>query len=718
MKNFKRIVTLCLCLMLVLSCAATAFAAEVPDATIDMTKKASLTIYTYDWTNAVKDGVWNENSFVSTGWRESYVEQVLGGTVRQGDDNEIPDNTLGNGGNSNGYALAGVEFTIAKVADMVQFTESVEDGHPEYNTTMTLYAFNKVSTASLLKAIGLPDGKGAYVSTTAIANEDLSDDYWYYQSDVLNTALTAAMAQNATTVKTALETYVTSADNAIVMNKTDDNGMTIKTDLELGLYLVCQTKVPEMITSTTNSFFVNLPMATVSGDEKSESVEGGHQWNYDVTVYPKNESGIPSLEKTVREAAMDTGKNNGSSVITDGFAHNATASAGDVVEYQIITTLPAITSKATNLSVYNFYDTIAEGLSYNKDRNDVMIEFFMDPECTDRIVLWEMNGGNFDVSYSDDNRHMTVSITDSGLAEINAPAPGVISQLLSGYSYFTLRLTYTATVNSDNTLVYGQEGNCNEVVLTWKRTSSDYYDTLIDDCHLYSFGIDLTKLFSDVDAQTATDNGLYEHVKFKVWNETDGYWITAALNEAEGVYYVNGHVAQESEATIFNPVTMGEEFGQVMIKGCEDDEYIITEVETANGYTLLKDDIHIVITSADDATRTCDVYSKDVLGVLQNDPHYAFDGGLELVNIPQKQLAHNFLTASATVDGNAVTMLEDNGSVNAEAPLTIVNTRGFDLPKTGDNGTLIFTVSGIILMSGALLLIFMTTRKREKKQAQ
>ena len=61
---------------------------------------------------------------------------------------------------------------------------------------------------------------------------------------------------------------------------------------------------------------------------------------------------------------------------------------------------------------------------------------------------------------------------------------------------------------------------------------------------------------------------------------------------------------------------------------------------------------------------------------------------------------HHLLTASAKVDGNPVTMLADGGSANAEAPLTVVNTRGFDLPETGDNGTMMFTIVGILLMAG------------------
>lgn len=709
----KKFLAVCLALMMVLTCIPAVSAAEVADATIHEDAKASLTIWKFDWTNALKDGVWNEDSFISTGWRESYVEEVLGEGIRQGDDNGDPDNALGNGQSSNGYALKGVEFTIMKVADIVTFTESANDQHPDYNLTQVLYGFDKVAAADLLTAIGLADGAGRYEN--ADTTDKLDESKYYYVSDTLNKALADALADNATTVKDALEIYMAESGNAIVMDKTNENGKTIQRDLDLGLYLCVETAVPEMVTSTTAPFFVSLPMTTVSGDANSASPEGGHFWNYDVVVYPKNETGIPTLEKTVREAKKDTGKNDASDVITDGFTHNATGSAGDVMEYQIITTLPTITSQATALTTYNFYDTISEGLSYNKTLKDVKIEFFTDKDCTDKVATWLQEDGHFTVTYSSDDRHMTIDVTPTGLAEINGETENVNGKLYTGYSNYTARVTYSATINSDNSFVYGQNGNDNKVVLTWRRTSSDYFDTLIDDCHVYSFGIDITKLFSDVDPETAEDTGMYKHVKFKIFNETDGYWLTAKRNDAEGIYYVTGHVTEEADATIFYPVTMGDVLGQVMIKGCEDDKYIITEVETANGYTLLKDDITVEITIADDASRPCDIYSEDVLGVLQNDPHYAFDGGfdLALANIPQKQLAHNYLTASAVVDTNDVTMLEDNGSANAEAPLTIVNTRGFDLPQTGDTGTWMYGVAGITMMAGALFLLFILFKKKD-----
>lgn len=713
--KFMKALTLCLALILCFSCTISVSAAEVADATIDPDADCSLTIFKYDWTNAVKDGIWNEDSFISTGWQESYVEEVLGGAIRTGDSNGTSDHSLGNGQTSYGYALKGIEFTILRVADIVTFTESNADQHPEYNLTQILYGFDKTASENLLKAIGLANGAGRYEN--ADATDKLNSNNYYYTSDTLNKALSDALAENATTVKNALEAYIASSNAAIAMNLTNEYGKAKVSGLNTGLWLVLETKTNEAVTSTTAPFFVSLPMTTVSGNEHSTSPEGGHQWNYDVTVYPKNETGIPELTKEVREASKDTGKNSGSAVITDGFAHNATGSAGDVMEYQILSGLPTITSKATALTTYSFYDSLCEGLTYNKNLEDVKVEFFTDAACTDQVASWAQDSGKFTVSYSYDNRHMTIDVTAAGLAEMNGDTANTNGKLYAGYSNYTMRITYTATMNSDTTVVYGQNGNDNKVVLTWKRTSSEYYDTLIDDCHVYSFGMDLSKLFSDTDPETAEETGMYDHVKFKIYNETDGYWVTAKLNETEGVYYVTGHTANESDGTVFSPVTVGSAHGHILLKGCEDDEYVITEIETANGYTLLNKDIHVIITAADDNSRPCDIYSEDVLGVLQNDPHYSFNGGqdLTLANIPQAQLAHNYMTATATVDTNAVTMLVDDGSANAEAPLTVINTAGFDLPQTGDNGTWMFTVGGILLMAGAAFIIFLACRKKSER---
>ncbi len=247
---------------------------------------------------------------------------------------------------------------------------------------------------------------------------------------------------------------------------------------------------------------------------------------------------------------------------------------------------------------------------------------------------------------------MKIAMTEAGLAEINAAAPAannVNGALYAGYSNYTVRITYAAQLNPDESMVYGDAGNPNTVVLNWKRTSTDYFDTLIDDCHIYTYAINLTKKFSD----QKEDQSLFDDVIFKVQNESDGYYVQATLNAKEGIWYVTGHTPNEEDATRIHPVdwngkkgqivikgteddTPNEEDatrihpvdwngkkGQIVIKGTEDDSYIMTEIETANGYTLLKENIKLDITSTDDPSRPCSIYAdQEVLGVIQNDPRY------------------------------------------------------------------------------------------------
>ena len=715
MKNFTKAIALCMALLLCLSFPVGVSAAEVADATIDFTKTGSLTIYKIDLTNAEKDGAW-DSSYVSTGVYDQNVYDALIGATRDGDTDNTSD--LGNGEKSYGYAIAGVEFSYLKVADIVQFSESTADGRTD-NHVEVLYGIDKVKGADFLTALGLENGAERYANA-----DQLDSTKYFYQSDVLIDALAAGLEANSTTVKNALEKYM-AANGGIKMAPTNAYGKTEAIDLELGLYLCVETAVPEMVVSTTNPFLVSLPMTSVNG---TNATDGGTRWIYDVTTFPKNLTGIPELEKTLRENINDTGKNNGSSTdITDGYAHTGTASAGDVIDYQIISTLPSITSESTYLTCYTFIDTLSKGLTYNK--NDVVLEFFTDEACTDLVTTWKQADGYFTVTYGTTTAGesvMTIEMTSRGLAEINgskAVYPGA-NMVNSGFSDCTLRITYQATMDSDNSVVFGDEGNPNDVVLTWKRSNTSYYDTLVDDAHVFTYGIELTKLFSD-------GQGNFANVEFIVHNDTDNYFVIAELNEDEGIYYVTGHTPEESEATHFIPVETEDSKGIVFIKGLEDDTYTATEVRTDDGYTLLRDDIEIVISQVE-TVEICDIYKSDVVGLVQNDPRYAkeiideaiakgyikTDGGLAdiLNNMPQKQLEHHLLTASATVDGNDVNMLEDNGSENAHAPLTVVNTRGFDLPSTGDRGVWMYGLLGVLLMTGSIVSIIVTTRKKKSIQ--
>ena len=682
MELFKRVGALAFALLTLLGAVTGAFAADVEDATIDMSRTGSITVYKYDFTNAEKDGVW-DSSYVSTGVYDANVNQTLGGTTPKGADSLAQ--TQGNGDTSNGYAIKNVEFTYLKVGDFRTWSELDASG---VNHIELLYGI--ASDSKLPAAIGLSTSQRVTDADDTVNGKTM----YYYRSSVLQKALSDALEANATTVKNALESYIAS-NGGTAMPETDSDGKTEVSGLPLGLYLVVETKVPEYVTDTTEPFFVTLPMTSVNGNNASD---GGEEWLYDLTLYPKNMTGNPTLEKTVREAAIDTGKNTGTDSITDGYKHTATGSAGDVMEYQIISTLPTITSSSTYLSEYTFEDKLAKGLTYNRD---VTIEFFSDEACTESIAVWHADDSpeKFKVTYGTDSETgksvMTIAMTETGLNEMNTSkavynTDGAVN---SGYSKCTLRITYSASVKSTADLVCGESGNTNTVKLTWARSNPTTDDILIDDCHVLSFILDLTKQFVD-------DNGDFAKVNFLLHNDTDNYYVTANFNSTEGVYYVTGHVEGEENATVFVPT----DSGKIIVKGLEDDTYTLTETQTDNGYSLLKDDVEIIIT-AEESDELCSVYDDDILGLVQNDPRYTDT---------QKHLEHKLLTASATVDGNEVTMGDDNGSVHASVLLTIVNDIVFNLPRTGSYGNWMFPVIGLSAAFAAAGIVFLIIRKGKK----
>ena len=615
MKKIHRVWALLLAALMALGLMTTAFAATDSAPIIDPGKKASLSIYKYDITTANSDGAWDAESYVSTGLHDDTVIDKL-----------------------SKYAIQGVEFTYLRVADITMNSE-VLDGQRQVGV---LYGFdNSDRSTAVLSAIGL----------TASDAHKTKGDVNYFTSDALNNKLATALTANATTVKNALETAV--KNGGVAMPETDATGHTSASIVEQGLYLVVETRVPENVTSTCNPFFVSLPMTTVDGAA----------WNYDVTVYPKNQTGNPTLEKTVREAKNSTGKNTGSLTdITDGYAHTATASVGDTVDYQIISTLPAITSKASALSEYTYVDTLSRGIRYNK--NDVVIEFFKDAGCTDKIATWAVNSGKFAVAYDDAANTMAIRMTDTGLSEINEAATVYIDSVKRGYSDCTMRLTYAATLTADAKM--GDTDNPNEVELTWRRTNNTYFDTLKDCCHVYTYGIDVLKQFSD-------NGGNRRNVKFRLHNDTDDCYIIADLKD--GIYYAKGITSKKSDATTFIPNSSG----HIVVKGLEDDAYSLTEIATDKGYVLLKDAVKIVIKTAE-------------------------SGQCE-------KCGAKLLTASATVNGKDVTMTDGNAIV----PLTVVNNPGFDLPKTGGYGTWMFTIGGVALL-GAAAFIVIRSRKHKNEQ--
>lgn len=641
-KKMYRFAAMGLALCAALGLSRTALAYTTEDATIDYGRTASLTVTKYDLTAATQAGV-STGGLVSTGKENLEAETML-----------------------QDYTLGGVEFSYLRLGGIDMYSD--QDA-----TNATVQVIYGVDNEDVRDALGL-------TSQNVVKTED---GIPWYTSDTLIDALEEQLTANRRATKDALEAEINQSGTAMPL--TDDiTGTTSVGGLELGLYLVVETQVPENVTSTVNPFLASLPMT---------DTQTGDGWFYDVKVYPKNETGNPTLEKEVADLAH--GVSFSGDIDALGYQDVATGSTGDVMGYRYLSTLPTITSNATQLTQYRFEDKLSPGLEYNQ--NDVIVCWYESYEeaqkdytialpdtpatqGTNAAEIWECNeygvGTYFDVTYGtldDGSTTMTLLFNEAGLERINTPLDN--GQQEGRYSDWTCVVYYTAKINSTEDMILGDQGNPNTVTLTWERTSRGYIDTLTDEARVYSYGIHLTKKFS----AGGTNFEAVQFIVQNVTNVTGYYYVVAEANPAKGVYYATGTTTNVDEATRMTP----DETGHLYLYGLEEDTYQLTETQTDAGYTLLEDVI------------TVNIDTKYTPGVQVGT-----------------------LTATTTVDGYSTTMESMGDSDNALVPLTVLNTRDFDMPKTGGTGTMVTTVVGIVLAGIMLTLsIFLLWKRKNDEKA-
>ena len=616
---------------------------------IDTSKTGSITIHKYDMTAAKQGGV-NLDNFTSTGKQNTAAEAAL-----------------------EKYAIKGVEFSYLRVGDVEQQSENGK-----------IQMIYELPTA-LQQILGL-------VPSDAAKTEGSKT---YFTSQIINDKLAQALEDNTAT-KDKLEAYMGQSGTA--MDETNANGVTSKDKLPLGLYLIVETKAPENVTYTTNPWFVQLPSTDSNGDD----------WFYDVICYPKNETGNPTLDKRVRN---NPDQDNVTTANADKLADftsarneykyqsTVTASKAERLDYQFISKLPHITSSTTYLSTYTFDDKMAKGMTYSKD---AVIAIYENRDAADStnvnnvdksgaIAVWKSSDTDpkFTATYgkSGDDSTMKIEMTKAGLNELNKK-----------YSDKYIMVYYTAKVNTDDSVVLGDKGNPNDVSLTWKRTSINYYDILKDESIVYSYGYDLTKKFSD-------GKGDPTKVKFVVQNKSDNYYLVAT--GSNGVYQVTGKSATEADATQFSPSSTG----KLVINGIEADEYGFTETHSDAGYSLLKKEVIVKITETKaNITPT----EANITGIQsKSDTDSTANDGVPNGAALKNDVTVQTTAASATVDNTKATMTKQDESNNAYVNMEITNQKQFMLPMTGGAGSYLLIIAGVVAAGCGMMIL-----RRNKRQPQ
>lgn len=622
---------------------------------------------------------------------------------------------------SNDKPLAGVEFTIWKVADIEQ------DTSPPSNVG---FKFVPVSTLTSLTAEDFKSDKtDADKYTKEIYDKVLEklNKNKKVEDGTLDGAIKATTKIDDTTGKASAKF----------------------TDLDLGLYLVQETKAPSQIVNKTANFLVSVPMTN----------EAGKAWNYDVVAEPKNAAvyaGINLIKKGTTIKADGTLETVNLAGVTFVLQSRPTGSDDSVTWTNVgsYTTESDGTINVNDLAL-NDYRFIETGLGENNGyilngkpyeftvQNDGKIKVGS-KEPTDIATITadnekpdlkkEVKNGNTYENAAD------ASIGDMVEWKVSASVPSNVDQL-EKYSITdkmssaltwveaeaALNITYKSNgtpVNAETTDYTLIKPTDNQEGGSWTIEFTKAGKTKLKTNNISSIEVTFkTKLNEKAnigsagnlnDAQLDYSNAIYplvdptnpndgkkpgeDHIKdqAKVYSfaidmtKVDGNNTATKL---EGVYFdlykYSGTVTEPTESDLkgsgkkINTTDLVTDInGKITVKGLENGNYYLVETKAAaGGYNLLKAPVKVVIAQE---------YSVEKKTTVTKD-------------------AEGNVTSTTTVVNKTFTGGDENNA--GTYSVTIENRKGFTLPKTGDIGTAMFLIIGI---GGMLAAVYIMLRGRKR----
>ena len=622
---------------------------------------------------------------------------------------------------SNDKPLAGVEFTIWKVADIEQ------DTSPSSNVG---FKFVPVSTLTSLTAEDFKSDK---------------TDADKYTKEIYDKVL-AKLNKNKKVEDGTLDGAIKATTK---IDDTTGKASAKFTDLDLGLYLVQETKAPSQIVNKTANFLVSVPMTN----------EAGKAWNYDVVAEPKNAAvyaGINLIKEGTTIKADGTLETVNLAGVTFVLQSRPTGSDDSVTWTNVgsYTTESDGTINVNDLAP-NDYRFIETGLGENNGyilngkpyeftvQNDGKIKVGY-KEPTDIATITadnekpdlkkEVKNGNTYENAAD------ASIGDMVEWKVSASVPSNVDQL-EKYSITdkmssaltwveaeaALNITYKSNgtpVNAETTDYTLIKPTDNQEGGSWTIEFTEAGKTKLKTNNISSIEVTFkTKLNEKAnigsagnlnDAQLDYSNAIYplvdptnlndgkkpgeDHIKdqAKVYSfaidmtKVDGNNTATKL---EGVYFdlykYSGTVTEPTESDLkgsgkkINTTDLVTDInGKITVKGLENGNYYLVETKAAaGGYNLLKAPVKVVIAQE---------YSVEKKTTVTKD-------------------AEGNVTSTTTVVNKTFTGGDENNA--GTYSVTIENRKGFTLPKTGDIGTAMFLIIGI---GGMLAAVYIMLRGRKR----
>ena len=464
---------------------------------------------------------------------------------------------------------------------------------------------------------------------------------------------------------------------------TNEEGLAEFSSLDLGRYLVVESKVPTNVSVAISPFLVDLPRTS----------DDGQSWNYDVTVYPKNETvyGQVTLTKLDEEGNVLPG--------TEWELQKKTEDK--YVKYDYEGTL--VTNDEGKISInnlpvgdYRLLETKTVSDDYILDQSNVQ-EFTITKDNTnfEFTVTNEKSGIEKEVKTSlGYSEHLSAYSTDTVEWKITADVPSVIEKM---DTYFVTDTLPEGLDYVDNTLeIY----TVNDEGETKLEEDTNYTFTLQNGTFKVVFNTESLKEYNSVYFTYDTE-----------FNENVSYG--KALENSATLTYTNkiGVDGEELSTYTTDPNTAEVHTGEVLIKKVDEEGNLLAgaKFKIATTEENAKDGIYVKGSDGEDlvavSNENGEVRFSGLKYGLEINPANEGESQYYIVEIESPTYVENGETKHYNLLSKPVEVtVSSTSGEEGEGTVTVVNKKGFVLPLTGGTGAIALTVAGISLIGLALKL--------------
>ena len=594
--------------------------------------------------------------------------------------------------------MALIIAAVMVIGTMGTMTAFADPDAPAYDQSITIDGLDEgdeVNFYQILKWVGSEDKE----ENLNVANVDGWDVCEPFESVIKNENMLKDIVDGKITSELAGQLSRLAEDPQFT--ETVAKGATsVKVDIandgQLGLYMAIID--PADKATVYNPVFASADYHT-DGETNSFNVPLSSASYYDEAAAKKSKL---DLVKTAANTADYNGDN------------GDTAAAGDVLTFTVKTTIPGygetfmspafvLKDEMTNLELIPGSITVtAEGL-------DEQGKFVNDEE---EEVVGYVLGDKVAAEDSEPNKEgYSVSFTPEYLKTLTVPTEVTIV-----YQAKVLKEDDPANVDKENntvTLEYshdpstesqGNPGGDKE----YQKDITNHYTFSIDADNLWKgsgkvgeSGSEIIKIAVDRDG-----NPIMSEIKTSSFITPEEYEASPLAGCSFELYTVKNGQKDKKVGSADSDAA-----GRIKFEGLDEGEYILIETKAPAGYVKDTEEHHIVITANTTTKSYTEYYDQD------GGWHDAPGDGLTAYTYEAEELVSysiifddaNVATHTFVHESKDAKIKWSEASSN-EAPASIHNTKGVELPSTGGMGTRLFYIIGAILVVGAGVLL--VTRRR------